>query len=79
MGATGAHVAVTALQRAGIEVVIASITWHFAVAWFARSLNVRRFVRTKLSRSGGVAHVWPTEKGYGYEPRFRNWELHGLM
>jgi phosphoserine phosphatase len=60
--APGAREAVRALKRSGIEVAIASVTWHFAVAWFARSLGVRHFVGIGLARTGEVSHVWPADK-----------------
>jgi phosphoserine phosphatase len=61
--APGAHQAVSALQAAGVEVAIASVTWGFAVAWFARELSIRHFMGTELSPSGAVTHAWPTTKG----------------
>jgi phosphoserine phosphatase len=60
--APGAREAVAELQGAGIEVVIASVTWRFAVAWFAERLAVRRFLGTGLSARGEITHVWPQAK-----------------
>jgi phosphoserine phosphatase len=61
--APGAHQAVSALKAAGVEVAIASVTWGFAVAWFAQELGIRHFMGTELSPSGAVTHAWPTTKG----------------
>lgn len=43
--------------------VIASITWDFAVAWCADRLGVRRSLGTRLDPSGEIGHVWPRDKG----------------
>lgn len=61
--APGAEEAVAQLQSNGIEVAIASITSEFAVAWFAKRLNVRHYLGTGLSASGEINHVWGRSKG----------------
>jgi phosphoserine phosphatase len=61
--APGAWEAVALLQSRGIEVVIASITWSFAVAWFAKRLNIRRYLGTQLLPNGDIVHVWDHDKG----------------
>lgn len=61
--APGANDAVSRLQSAGIEVAIASITWSFAVGWFAQKLNVRHYLGTALRDSGEIDHVWGRTKG----------------
>ncbi len=61
--APGAREAIAQLQSNGIEVAIASITWEFAVAWFAKRFNVRHHIGTELLASGEVNHVWGRMKG----------------
>jgi HAD superfamily phosphoserine phosphatase-like hydrolase len=60
--APGAHEGVALLQSQGIEVVIASITWSFAVEWVAERLGVGRALGTKLEPDGRIADVWPRDK-----------------
>ncbi len=61
--APGAREGVRLLRESGVEVVIASITWRFAVAWLAGHLGVARFLGTDLEPDGRVGHVWPRDKG----------------
>ena len=50
------------LRAAGVKIGIASITWSFAVEWFAQRLGVD-FQLGRLLREGGtIAHVWPEDK-----------------
>ncbi len=58
-----AAAAVSRLTACGIEVVIASMTWSFAVERFAQRLGVRTFLGTELLPDGAVRHVWPRDKG----------------
>jgi len=60
--APGAREGVALLQANGVEVVIASITWSFAVEWVAERLGVARSLGTRLEPGGGVGHVWPRDK-----------------
>jgi HAD superfamily phosphoserine phosphatase-like hydrolase len=60
--APGAREGVRRLQEAGVEVAIASITWDFAVGWFARQLGIANFLGTKLKADGTIQHVWPEQK-----------------
>jgi HAD superfamily phosphoserine phosphatase-like hydrolase len=60
--APGAREGVALLQANGVEVVIASITWSFAVEWLADRLGVSRSLGTELEPGGRVAHVWPRDK-----------------
>ena len=41
---------------------MASITWEFAVAWFARQLHVDDYVGTRLEPDGTIRHCWPRDK-----------------
>jgi phosphoserine phosphatase len=61
--AEGAKEGIARLRRAGLEVAIVSITWGFAVAWFAEQVGVRRHVGTDLAADGNIGHVWPRGKG----------------
>ena len=61
--APGAREAVAYLQHRDIHVAIASITWKFAVAWFAAKLNITSFLGTDLLPSGAIEHVWGCTKG----------------
>jgi len=53
---------ITFLRRHGVAVAIASITWEFAVVWFARQLRVDYFVGTRLDPDGTILHFWPRDK-----------------
>ena len=61
--APGAKEAVAYFQHWNIHVAIASITWKFAVAWFAAELDITRFLGTDLLPSGAIEHVWGRTKG----------------
>jgi HAD superfamily phosphoserine phosphatase-like hydrolase len=50
------------LRRHGIVTAIVSITWSFAVEWFARRLGADYAYGTRLTE-GRVEHVWPADKG----------------
>lgn len=60
--APGAMEGVALLQESGVEVAIASITWDFAVGWFAEQLGVKHFLGTGLRENGQIEHVWPEHK-----------------
>lgn len=59
--APGAFEGVHALQAAGLEVALASMTWDFAVEVCASRLGVRRWTATGL-RDEGITHCWPEDK-----------------
>jgi phosphoserine phosphatase len=58
----GAAEAITSLRQHGIAVAVASVTWEFAVAWFAQRLRVDYYVGTRLAVDGTVSHFWPHRK-----------------
>ena len=60
--APGAHEAVRRLQSVGVAVAIASLTWQFAVSWFASQLSVADYLGTDLFPDGRIIHVWPRDK-----------------
>ena len=51
------------LQSHGLECAIASITWSFAVEWFAGRLGIRHFTGVGIGAFGELRHVWPKDKG----------------
>jgi phosphoserine phosphatase len=51
-----------ALRGAGIEVVIATITWRFAAEWIAEKLGVEVALSTGIGSDGTILHVWPHDK-----------------
>ena len=60
--APGATEGIALLQESAIEVAIASITWDFAVGWFADQLGVKHVLGTGLTDGGQIEHVWPEHK-----------------
>jgi phosphoserine phosphatase len=50
------------LKQRGIKVALVSITWEFAVEWWAGELGADFYVGTGLSRSGEITHFWPDDK-----------------
>ncbi len=61
--APGAREGVALLQRRNVQVAIASITWSFAVRWFAQRLSVHHYLGTELRPSGEIVHIWGRDKG----------------
>jgi HAD superfamily phosphoserine phosphatase-like hydrolase len=60
--APGAEEAFALLRRHRVATAIVSITWSFAVDWFARRLRADYAHGTRLV-DGWVEHVWPADKG----------------
>ena len=50
------------LHDHGFKIAIVSLTWEFAVAWFANRLGADHSVGTGLSSGGLVTHFWPQDK-----------------
>jgi HAD superfamily phosphoserine phosphatase-like hydrolase len=50
------------LKQHGVELAVVSITWLFAVEWFAERLGADVAVGTGLSASGAIEHVWAEDK-----------------
>ena len=73
--APGAREGVALLQANGVEVVIASITWSFAVEWVAERLGVARSLGTRLEPGGAVGHIWPRDKARWLERVLRELEV----
>ena len=58
----GAREGVARLRQAGVTVAIASITWAFAVEWFAEQLGAAYVLGTGPDPKGQIKHVWPGHK-----------------
>jgi len=61
--APGAVEALALLKRNGFVCAISSITWLFAVEWFAERLSIDHCQGTRLCAGGPIVHVWPRDKG----------------
>lgn len=61
--APGAIEALTLLRTHGFVCAISSITWAFAVEWFAERLSIDHWQGTRLLAGGSIEHVWPRDKG----------------
>jgi phosphoserine phosphatase len=59
--APGAHEAFELLGQRGIRTAIVSITWSFAVEWFARRFGADAWIGTGV-QSGDIQHFWPSDK-----------------
>lgn len=60
--APGARDAVRELMAANVLIGIASITWKFAVQWFADHLGVKHYLGTDVGPDGEIIHVWGRDK-----------------
>ncbi len=60
--APGVQAGFARLRQHGIATALVSITWEFAVAWFARSLDADYYVGTRLADDGTIEHFWPEDK-----------------
>lgn len=60
--APGAVAAFARLRAHGVQTAIVSITWDFAVAWFAKQLHADYWVGTGLSGETEIDHFWPVDK-----------------
>jgi HAD superfamily phosphoserine phosphatase-like hydrolase len=60
--APGSNEAFKQLRKKGIKTAIVSITWEFAVEWFARQFGADFYVGTKLLADGKIVHFWPEDK-----------------
>lgn len=60
--APGVREGIGLLKQHGIHPVLISLTWEFAVAWFAQEWGIQHFVGTRLSEAGEITHFWPEDK-----------------
>ena len=59
--APGAEQAFELLRQRGIQTAIVSITWSFAVEWFARRFGADAWIGTG-AQAGEIQHFWPSDK-----------------
>jgi HAD superfamily phosphoserine phosphatase-like hydrolase len=59
--APGADEAFELFAQHGIPTAIVSITWNFAVEWFARRFGADAWIGTGI-KSGEIQHFWPGDK-----------------
>ena len=50
------------LRSNGFKIAIVSVTWEFAVEWFAARLGADYYVGTGLSSDRQITHFWPHDK-----------------
>ena len=50
------------LRQHGFKIAIVSVTWEFAVEWFASRFGADYSVGTGLSSKGLITHFWPQDK-----------------
>ena len=50
------------LRQHGFKIAIISVTWEFAVEWFADRLGADYSVGTRLSSDRRITHFWPHDK-----------------
>ncbi len=60
--APGAREGLSMLRGHGFKICIVSLTWSFAVEWFASKLGADYSVGTGLSPDGRIDHFWPQDK-----------------
>ena len=60
--APGVTEAFDLLRQAGTKIAIVSLTWGFAVQWFAEQFGADVWVGTKYVPRGQVVHFWPEDK-----------------
>lgn len=60
--APGVQEGLALLRVHGLVTAVVSITWTFAVAWFAQQFGVDYWIGTGLTAAGDVTHFWPEDK-----------------
>ncbi|MFQ5873863.1 MAG: HAD family hydrolase [Dehalococcoidia bacterium] len=60
--APGVQAGFSLLKQHGVKIAIVSITWEFAVEWFAGRLGADYYVGTGPSPNGDISHFWPHDK-----------------
>jgi HAD superfamily phosphoserine phosphatase-like hydrolase len=60
--APGAPEAFRLLAARSVTTVIVSVTWAFAVDWFARRFGAQAWVGTSVTSTGSIEHFWPHDK-----------------
>ncbi|MHB8160607.1 MAG: HAD family hydrolase [Thermoleophilia bacterium] len=46
----------------GIDIALASLTWSFAVEWFAKLVGATSWIGSDLDGLGAIRHRWPLDK-----------------
>ena len=52
------------LREHGYKIAVVSLTWEFAVEWFAGRFGADYFAGTGLSSDGEITHFWPRDKAF---------------
>ena len=73
--APGAKSGIEFLKRRGVAVSIASVTWEFAVAHFAKLLGIPFWLGTALQLPRKIEHVWPEDKARWVEKLRKQLEI----
>ena len=60
--ASGAREAFALLRSRGVSSAIVSVTWEFAVEWYARLLGADAHIGTRLEQDGTITHFGPADK-----------------
>ena len=60
--APGASEGINLLKSSGIRTAIVSVTWEFAVEWFATRLGIEYYAGTRLFPYGCISHFWAQDK-----------------
>ncbi len=60
--APGVQEGIALLKQHDMQLALISITWEFAVAWFAQRWGIQHFVGTRFSEAGEISHFWPADK-----------------
>ena len=50
------------LHAHGFKIAVVSLTWEFAVEWFAGRFGGNYYIGTGLSPDGEITHFWPEDK-----------------
>ncbi|MBG0511082.1 haloacid dehalogenase-like hydrolase [Agrobacterium sp. MOPV5] len=50
------------LKEAGVKIALVSITWEFAVGWFASELGADCAIGAGWEQKGTIVHFWPEDK-----------------
>ena len=60
--APGADEGFALLREHGFKIALVSLTWEFAVEWFANRFGADYYAGTGLSPDGRITHFWPEDK-----------------
>jgi len=60
--ASGAREGIDLLKQHEVKTAIASLTWEFAVEWFAKSMGIDYYAGPRLLPNGLISHFWADDK-----------------